>query len=139
MQRKVLVLLACFLTLAIVARADDRNWQTGTLTATQRQQVPTGSNSFSTTDSSVNNKGDYSQNTMRTKSDDYDTYQVFTIQSGNITYVVREHLFFPWSKPADLVLGKPVRFAVDNNTMYLLDSDGKEHKLSVVKTSLAGS
>jgi hypothetical protein len=139
MRLTTLAILLCLVTVAVVAKADDRNWQTGTLMASQKQQVPAGSTAVTTTDGSENNRGDYSQNTIKTKSDDYDTYQVFTIQSGNITYVVREHLFFPWSKPADLTLGKPVRFALDNNSMYLLDSDGKEHKVSIVKTALAGS
>ena len=135
-SRKISTLVGCFLFLVLFSRADSRNWQNGMLTATEKQQVPAGSTDFVSTDGSQKKNGDFSSDTTRTKSQDYDNYQVFTIQSGNVVYVVRERLFFPWSKPADLTLGKPVRFAVDGNTMYLLDSAEKEHKASIVKSAL---
>jgi hypothetical protein len=134
--RRFLAFLGCFLFLVLISRADSRNWQTGLLTATEKQQVPSGSTAFSSTDGSQKKNGDYSENTTRTKSEDYDNYQVFTIQSDKVVYTVRERLYFPWSKPADLSLGQPVRFAVDRNTMYLLDSSEKEHKASIVKSAM---
>jgi hypothetical protein len=138
-MRKALLLMVCFFSLVTFAVADDHNWQTGTLTATEKQRVPAGSTVTTTTDGSAKNHGnntDYSQDSTTTKSKDYDTYQLFTIESGNTVYVASEHLFFPWSKPANLTLGKPVKFAVENDSMYILDSSDKQHKLSVVKTSL---
>ncbi|MDT7811256.1 MAG: hypothetical protein QOJ42_1172, partial [Acidobacteriaceae bacterium] len=35
-----------------------------------------------------------------------------------------------------LTLGKPVKFALDDDTMYILDSSNKEHKTTMIKTSL---
>jgi hypothetical protein len=134
--RKISILVSCFLFLVLFSRADSRNWQSGMLTATEKLQVPSGTTDFTSIDGSQKKNGDFSGDSTKTKSQDYDTYQVFTIQSGNVVYVVREHLFFPWSKPTDLTLGKPVRFAVDGNTMYLLDSAEKEHKASIVKSAL---
>jgi hypothetical protein len=139
MRRKALFLTICLFGLVTLAVADDHNWQTGTLTATEKQRVPSGSTVTSNTDGSAKDHGnntDYSQNTTTTKSKDYDTYQLFTIESGNTVYVASEHLFFPWSKPANLTVGKPVKFAVENDSMYILDSSDKQHKLTVVKTSM---
>jgi hypothetical protein len=140
MKLRTLALMICLVGVVTTVVAEERNWQTGTLTATEKQRVPAGSTITSNTDGSAKDRGDktdYSQNTTTTKSSDYDTYQLYTIQSGNITYVASEHLFFPWSKPVSLTLGKPVKFAVENNTMYILDAEGKQHKASVVKSSLS--
>jgi hypothetical protein len=139
MKLRSLALMLCLVSMVAAGIAQERNWQTGTLTATERQKVPSGTMITSNTDGSAKdhgNKTDYSENKTTTKTQDYDTYQLFTIQSGNTIYVASEHLFFPWSKPASLTLGKPVKFALDNDTMYILDSTNKEHKTAVIKTSL---
>jgi hypothetical protein len=139
MRIKVLLTVVCLLTMVSVARADDRNWQTGTLTATEKQQVPTGSTVTTSTDASGKSNGDsskYSGSSTKTKTDNYDTYQVFTIESGNTIYVARERLLFPWSKPAKLSLGKEVKFAVEGDSMYILDGAEKQHKATIVKSSL---
>jgi hypothetical protein len=51
-------------------------------------------------------------------------------------YVGSEHLLFPWSKAADIDLGHTVQFAVKGDKMFILDASGKQHKATVVKTSL---
>jgi hypothetical protein len=122
-----------------VARAEDHNWQTGTLTATEKQQIPTGSTTTSSTDVSGKSSGDstkYSGNTTQTKTENYDTYQVYTIQSGNTVYVACERLLFPWSKPAKLSLGKELKFAIEGDSMYIQDGTEKQHKAAIIKSSL---
>ena len=69
--------------------------------------------------------------------DNTDTYQVFTIQTPTKTYVVREKLNFPWSKPANISLGEEVKFTIQGNKMTILDDDQKQHKASIVKASVA--
>ena len=71
-----------------------------------------------------------------TTTDDYDTFQVYTIQGGTKTYVARERLLFPWSKPANVTIGDKVKYSVQKNTLYVLDEDGKQHKAGIVKVSL---
>jgi hypothetical protein len=139
MRIKVLAIVICLLAMVPEARADDHKWQTGTLTATEKQQVPTGSTVTSSTDASGKSSGDstkYSGTSTKTKTDNYDTYQVYTVESGNTIYVARERLLFPWSKPAKLSLGKEVKFAVEGDSMYILDGTEKQHKATIIKSSL---
>src|SRR5437588_10547080 len=75
------------------------SWQTGKLTDTEKQEVPTGSTTTYNTDAQAKNNGKYSQNTTAHTTDNTDTYQVFTIQTSTKTYVVRATLNFSWSKP----------------------------------------
>ena len=139
MKLRVVVLAICLLAAATTKAADDLKWQHGTLTATERQKIKEGSTTTHNTDGSAKDRGnktDYSSNTTTTKSDNFENYQVYTIESGNVVYVGSEHLLFPWSKAADIDLGQPVQFAVKRDKMSILDSSGKQHKATVVKTSL---
>jgi hypothetical protein len=136
-------ILAVCLFGAVTARAwDDLKWQKGTLTAMERQKVKEGSTITGNTDGSAKDRGnktDYSQNSTVTKTDNYENYQVYTIESGNTVYVGSEHLLFPWSKSADVELGHPVQFAVKRDKIYILDASGKQHKATLIKTALKGS
>ncbi|RZU39029.1 hypothetical protein [Edaphobacter modestus] len=139
MRLGTLTLAGCLLSSTLVAVAADRNWQTGTLTATERQKIRQGSTMTTNSDSSAKDRGngsDYSQNSTTTKTDNYENYQVYTIQSGDTIYTASEHLLFPWSKPAGITLGKPMKFAVEKGSMYILDDDGKQHKATVTGTAL---
>jgi hypothetical protein len=116
-----------------------RNWQSGTLVETEKQQVLQGSTrntSREVTAKNKNNKTDYSENSNSTTTDNYDNFQVYTIQGDNNTYVARERLLFPWSKPATVTVGAKLKFAVEKNTIYLIGDDGKQHKAGVSKISM---
>jgi hypothetical protein len=114
------------------------SWQTGKLTDTEKQEVPTGSTTTYNTDAQAKN-GKYSKNTTAHTTDNTDTYQVFTIETPTKTYIVREKLNFPWSKPANIALGEQVKFTVQGNRLTILDDDQKQHKTSVVKASVTQS
>jgi hypothetical protein len=134
--RLVAAILPALLLATTLALAAD--WHTGKLMDTEKQEVPTGSTTQYNTDAQAKN-GKYTQNTTAHTSQDTDTYQVFTIQTPTKTYVVREKLNFPWSKPANIALGENVKFMVQGNKMTILDDDQKQHKASVVKASLTQS
>jgi hypothetical protein len=143
MQMKIgtILFLAGLLSAAPVTllAGDSHKWQTGKLTETEQQKIPEGSTRTSNTDATVKDKGnrtDYSRNTTTTTTDNMETYQFYTIESGNKIYVASEHLLFPWSKPANIQLGEPVKFAVEKGKIFIQDDDGKEHKATLVKTSL---
>ncbi len=122
-------LFACMmLTMTIWASAQTRNWQKGTLLETEQTKVRDGS--------TRNTSRDDDSHRTTTTTDNYDTYQVFTIDAGGKTYVARERLFFPWSKPALATVGEPVKFAVEKNNLYIMGEDGKQHKTGVVKVSM---
>jgi hypothetical protein len=131
---------ACVLLVSTVASAaGSRKWQTGILTETEQQKVQEGSTKNSTTDGSIKqrgNKTDYSQNTTTTQTDNLETYQIYTIEAAEKVYVAREHLLFPWSKPASVAVGEPVKFSLEKGKLYILDADEKEHKATVTKVSL---
>jgi hypothetical protein len=125
-------LLPALLLTSTLALAD---WHTGKLMDTEKQEVPTGSTTHYNTDAQAKN-GSYSKNTTAHTTDNTDTYQVFTIETHAKTYIVREKLNFPWSKPANIALGEEVKFMVQGNKMTILDDDQKQHKTSIVKASI---
>jgi hypothetical protein len=122
-----------------MALAATRQWQSGKLLDTEQQKVTEGSTTTYNTDSqkkTKNGKTDYSQNTTATTTDNTDTFEVYTIQGPEKTYIAREKLLFPWSKPANITVGAEVKYAVEGRRLIILDDDQKEHKASIVKTSL---
>jgi hypothetical protein len=139
------VLYAVWLGAAIfasstVASGAARDWQSGKLLDTEQQKVKEGSTTTYNTDGQAkdkkNGKTDYSQNTTATTTDNIDTYEVYTIQGPDKTYIAREKLLFPWSKPANVTVGAELKYAIDGRKLYILDDGKKEHKASIVKTSL---
>lgn len=129
------LLPALLLTTTLAFAAD---WHTGKLMDTEKQEVPTGSTTHYNTDAQAKN-GKYSQNSTAHTTEDTDTYQVFTIQTPTKTYVVRQKLNFPWSKPANISLGEEVKFMIQGNKMTILDDDQKQQKATVVKASVTQS
>jgi hypothetical protein len=116
-----------------------RNWQSGMLLETEKEQVRQGTTKVRNTEGTAKDKGkktDYSQTTTSTTTEDYDTFQLYKIQGDNRTYLARERLLFPWSKPASVTVGEKVRYTVEKNTLYLLDEDGKQHKAGIRKVSM---
>ena len=129
------LLPALLLTTTLAIAAD---WHTGKLMDTEKQEVPTGSTTHYNTDAQAKN-GRYSQNSTAHTTEDTDTYQVFTIETHTKTYVVRQKLNFPWSKPANISLGEEVKFMIQGNKMTILDDDQKQQKATIVKASVTQS
>jgi hypothetical protein len=131
-------LAACVLSLtasSVFSADNSRKWQFGTLLETEKQRVLEGS----TERSHSERNGDWndgSRDRTSTTTDNYDNFQVYTIRGDRITYVVRERLLFPWSKPASVTVGAKLKFAVEKNTVYLLGDDGKQHKAGLSKASM---
>ena len=128
------VLSAILFTASVTAQA--QQWMTGKLIDSERQEVPSGSTTTYNSDSDSND-GKKSRSGTSHTTEETDKYQVFTIQTSDRTYVVREKLNFPWSKPANITLGNEVKFTVQGTKAVILDDDQKQHKASVVKASLA--
>ena len=140
MQRKLVKALACVLSaVAVAAAAPPRNWKSGVLTSTEQQKVNEGSTTTTNRDGQVKDKGnktDYSSSSTSTTSDNVETYQIYTIESDKVVYVASEHLLFPWSKPANVNVGEDVKYVVEKGKIIILDDDKKEHKATIVKTSM---
>lgn len=106
---------------------------------TEQEKVPSGTISHSNADVTAKDKGDktqYSGSGTTTTTQDYDTFQIYTVQGHGKIYTAREQLLFPWSKPANVTVGENVKYVIDKNRMYLLDDDGKEHKAKVTKVKM---
>ena len=141
MRRNLIATIpACFVAALYLMGADSpREWKSGTLVESEKQEIRQGSTENSNTQGTVNNKNkkaEYSETTTTTTTDNYDTFQVYTIQGDTKTYIARERLLFPWSKPANVTVGEKVKFSVHKNTLYLLDDDGKQHKTGISKVSV---
>ncbi len=64
----------------------------------------------------------------------HDVEETYVIDDGTMTYTVREHLKWRWSKEADLVVNRPLKFAVDGKKqLIILDDNDKEHKTEILK------
>jgi hypothetical protein len=143
-QVKLVCILAFTLSLfrvPSVAADKVRNWQSGTLLEMEKQEEVQGATKTVNTDGTAKNKGnktDYSETTTSTTTEDRNVFQVYTIKTDAKTYVVRERLLFPWSKPANVTVGGPAKYAIEKNTMYLLDEDGRQHRAAVRKVSMNG-
>jgi len=133
------LLVAAFLTGTMALAATARQWQTGNLVDSERQTITNGSTTTYNTDAqakSKNGKTNYSRNTTAHTTDDTDNYEVYTIEGQGKTYIAREKLNFPWSKPANVTVGGEIKYVIDGRKLVILDEDNKEHKASIVKTSL---
>jgi hypothetical protein len=131
--------LLVVLTLCAWGADNAREWKSGTLLETEKQQVHTGSTHTTNSNGTIKDKGkkaDYSETSTATNTDNYDTFQVYTIQGDGKTYIARERLLFPWSKPANVSVGEKVKYIIQKNTMLLLDDDGKQHKAGISKVSV---
>ena len=140
MKRSSLMLSVFLLVIfSLPAFTASRAWRSGTLLETEKQEEHQGSIKRSNTEGTAKDRGnktEYSQTTTSTTSEDVDTFQVYTIEDDTKTYIAREKLLFPWSKPANVSVGEKVKFAVEKNTLFILDDDGKEHKAGIKKVTL---
>lgn len=133
-MKRLSAILPTLLLSTTLALASD--WHTGKLTDTEKQEVPSGS---STTTYNTSNNGNGNRSGSAHTTSDTDTYQVFTIETPTKTYVVRQKLNFPWSKPANITLGEEVKFTISGNKMTILDDDNKQQKATIIKSSLTQS
>lgn len=131
-------LLFLFSTIGLWAAS--RQWRNGTLAMMERQQVKTGTTTFRTDDGDIKHKDGNAKSSgtgRDVKTDDVDTFEVYTIETGNRVYVAQEKLYFPWSKPAVVTVGNTLQFAVEGNKLYILGEDLKEHKATVIKVKMS--
>jgi hypothetical protein len=141
MKRNSLLCVMICIVLAAAAHvtAATRDWQTGTLTEVEQEKIREGSTRHTNTEGTAKDRGnktDYSQNSTTTTMENIETWQVYTIEGEKKVYIAREHLLFPWSKPANVTVGDSVKFAVEKGKLYILDDDGKEHKATVAKVRM---
>ena len=120
LRHALLLLVIC--SLASVAR--DRAWTTGTLLDSQTERGTKTVGIPSTVGSGP---------LIVTRRNDVTLY---TIDDGKYVWVVSRRMVRKNDKPLDLTINAPVKFAVEEGDCYLLDDQGKDHRLMVEKKTL---
>lgn len=120
LQHGLLFLVVC----SMVSLAKDRAWTTGTLVDSQTERGTRTVGIPSTIGSGP---------MIATLPNDLTLY---TIDDGRYLWVVSRRLTKKHDKPLDLTINAPVKFAIEKADCYLLDDEGKEHKLTVEKKIL---
>ncbi len=118
----LLVLTLCLLNISADAIAKDKKpieWKTGTLldarTERGRRTVP------------IN--GQYQQ--LR------DDQSYYVIDDGEkYTYLVRRSMTSRRDRPLEVTINGPIKFAVDDHDILLLDEKGKQHRLAIEQKAL---
>lgn len=100
----------------------ESEWKTGTLinVTSERGTRTVGSGSG----------GNIAVNTLRNDA----TY--YEIDAGDLIYVAKRTLTRRGDKQLKLTVNAAVKFAIKKDDFYLLDEDGKQHKLSLEKKTL---
>ncbi|MGA2184708.1 MAG: hypothetical protein ABSH47_16940 [Bryobacteraceae bacterium] len=118
---RVLVVVAVALSLSPQAFARKaREWQTGTVLDPRHSPYFTAS----TNDAPYGGATDVPLMKV---------YEPFLLEGDTTAYFVREGLRWQRRKPANLKPGGPVKFAVEGQKMFVLDDDGREHRMEITK------
>lgn len=115
-------LIAAFAAPCVAEKIHDSDWKTGKLTDVRFEK------DSRIVGTAVGRTGTLAQ--LRNDS----TY--YEIDAGDLIYVVKQVLRHKNDKQLKLTVNAPVKFAVVKDDFYVLDEDGKQHKLSVEKKTL---
>jgi hypothetical protein len=121
------------------AKQKEHDWQQGRLVSTDEARYFAGTIGSANTQGTLHDSGDYgtySGTTIGSQTAVYRVYQTYVIESDSYVYVARERLRWKWSKPANLTINAPIRFAIEKDKMFILDEDGREHEARITKKIL---
>jgi hypothetical protein len=66
----------------------------------------------------------------------YRVFETFVIEGEDYAYVASERLRWRWSHPANLAVNGQVKYAIDGRKLIVIDDDGKQHEMEIVKRIL---
>jgi hypothetical protein len=135
----ILALGVLISTFPLGAKQKEHDWQQGKLVSTDEARYFAGTIRSANTQGTVHDSGDYgtySGTTIGSETAVYRVYQTYVIESDSYVYVARERLRWKWSKPANLTINGPIRFAVEKDHIFIIDEDGKEHEARMTKKIL---
>lgn len=133
------LLLLTVATTAAIGAQRQRDWQTGKVLDSQRSRYFAGTVGNANTTGTAQANGDYGTyqgHTNTSQTAVYRTYETFLIEGDTYAYLAQERLRWKWSKPANLTVNGPVKFAVEKRKLFVIDEDGKEHEMEIVKKVL---
>jgi hypothetical protein len=133
---KLRLLPFILLSVCAVAGAEkQRDWQSGTVLDSTRSRYFAGTVGNSNTNANAYNNG-YSSNTSASETAVYRVYQNFVIEGDQYIYLAQEHLKWRWNKAADVTVNGKTKYAIDKRKLFLIDDEGKEHEMEIVKKTL---
>jgi hypothetical protein len=118
--RALLLLVVC----SMLSLAKDHAWTTGTLVDSETERGTRTVGIPSTIGSGP---------MIATLRNDVTLY---TIDDGKYLWLVSRRMVKKNDKSLELTVNAPVKFAIEKEDCYLLDDEGKEHKLVVEKKTL---
>jgi hypothetical protein len=123
MWKSLAIIAVLILVFAVPGHGADRKWQTGKWVdvGTKRQMMDFGPGS---TSFDPRGRGP----SMRAMAD-VRTYVIETDEQR----IELQDVVSVNKRSVDAVIGQPVTFALEKNTLYVKDADGAEHKLRVMK------
>ncbi len=63
----------------------------------------------------------------------YKVYDNLVVEGTDYVYVTSERLRWRWSKGAHVAVNGEVKYYIDGRKLHLLDNDGKEHSVEILK------
>lgn len=123
MKKALAVVIVSLIAAAPAGHAADRKWQTGKWVdvGTKRQMMDFGPGS-----SSFDPRG--RGPSMRAMAD----VRTYVIETDDLRIELQDVVSVN-KRSVEAVVGQPVTFALEKNTVYIKDTDGAEHKLRVMK------
>ena len=133
------VALGLFLVHEAAGAEKVRDWQTGKVLDSERSRYfagTVGSANTTGTAQANGNYGTYQGNTNSSQTAVYRVFETFLIEGDTYAYLAQERLRWRWSKAANLTVNGPVKYAVEKRKLFVIDEDGKEHEMEIVKKIL---
>ena len=134
-----MLVLTSVLVVSAPAAEKVREWQMGKVLDSQRSRYFAGTvdNANTTGTAQANgNYGTYQGNTSSSQTAVYRVFETFVIEGEKYAFKAQERLKWRWSKPANLTVNGPVKFAVEKRKLFVRDEDGKEHEMEILKRIL---
>lgn len=131
------MVVAALLSLTVIGANKQKTWQTGKVLDTQRQRYFAGTVGGGSSTGTV----DGDSGTFRGQTDDsstavYRVFETFVLEGDKYVYLAQERLRWRWSKAANVTVNGPVKYAVEKRKLFVMDDDGKEHEMEIVKKTL---
>jgi hypothetical protein len=134
---RVLCVLISLIVASSVMAEKHRDWLTGKVLDSQRQRYFAGTVGGSSTTGNIDEgSGTYRGQSNGSQTAIYRVFETFVIEGDMYVYLAQERLRWRWSKAANVTVNAPVKYVVEKRKLYLLDEDGKEHEMEIVKKTL---
>ena len=141
MLRRTLLAAICLVACAVDGTGAERqrDWLTGKVLDSQRSRYFAGMINDSSSTGNVELNGDsgtYRGQTNGSQTAVYRVFETFVIEGDQYVYLAQERLRWRWSKAGNVTVNGPVKYAIEKRKLYVMDEDGKEHEMEMVKKTL---